>query len=108
MTGRQHVRFPVPAFTIVVVPLNHPEYWTARYFEDHVRRCNLCTAPFQRLCRTGLCHARAVDSYIFYQEGRFKSATSSKLLLDVPREFAALRTLLKTLQFCTPIEAVQP
>ena len=107
MPGQQHVRFRNPAYTVVVFPLNHPEYWTIRYFEDHVRRCSLCAAPFQRMCMTGLCHARAVDSYMYYQDGHIKSATSERLLLHVPAEFVGVRSLLETLQHHSPVEITQ-
>jgi hypothetical protein len=99
-----NVRFTKPSFSFVLFPLNDAEYWTIVYFEEHVQSCKLCRVPYHQLCRVGLCHARAIDSYMYYKNNYIISATSRKIYLDVPKHFCVVTTLLKTIQDTIPTE----
>jgi hypothetical protein len=105
MSNYHRVHFASPVLSYVVFPLNNAEYWALLYFEEHVEDCNLCQFPYYQLCIVGLCYARAVDSYMYYKDGYFASATSARLLLDIPHRFRAAQQLLRTLQTSIPTEA---
>ena len=96
------VHFSNPACTAYIYPLNHPEYWAIRYFEDHVGHCEECVAPYERLCRVGLGHAGSIDSYMYSVGNHVKSSSNERLCLEIPTEFRAVRVLLQTLQFIFP------
>lgn len=104
MAYPRRVHFSEPTFTTAVFPVNNAEYWVLRYFEEHVRRCRFCRAPYAQLCLAGLCHARAIDSYLYYERGFIASTSNRYILLDVDTRFSAARHLLRTLQRTVPTE----
>jgi hypothetical protein len=103
----EHVHFSQPECTSYLYPLNHPEYWAIRYFEDHTRQCHQCTRPFRSLCPTGRAYAGGIDSYMYSTGRHVRSTSNRRILLEVPLQFASARALLDTLQIYSPEEINQ-
>jgi hypothetical protein len=104
MSPKRSVHFPEPPFTSCLHPLNHPEYWVMRYFEDHIVCCSACVEPFRFLCREGLSHAGSIDSYVQSSGNRFYSTANQRVCLEIPPQFQAVRVLLKTMEERFPQE----
>jgi hypothetical protein len=104
--SRRSVRFAVPNCSAYIHPLNHPEYWAVRYFENHVHSCHACNAPYSRLCRVGLSHAGSIDSYMFHDRGCVVSTSSRRVQLELPYQWQATRELLETMSYVFPREVI--